>query len=41
MMRYNNNTPFEEFMYRLAIVFGVSAIFLNLIILIFKLLSNG
>ncbi len=36
-MRYNNNTPFEEFMYRFAIVFGVTVIALNLICLIVKL----
>ncbi len=36
-MKYNNNTPFEEFMYRLAIVFGITVITLNLIILISKL----
>ena len=40
-MKYNNNTPFEEFMYRLAIVFGVTVITLNLIILVSKLFIWG
>jgi hypothetical protein len=38
-MKYNNNTPFEEFMYRFAIVFGVTVITLNLIILVSKLIG--
>jgi len=38
-MRYNNNTPFEEFMYRFAVVFGVTVITLNLIILVLKLIG--
>jgi hypothetical protein len=38
-MKYNNNTPFEEFMYRLAIVFGITVITLNLIILVSKLIG--
>ncbi len=38
-MKYNNNTPFEEFMYRFAVAFGVTVIFLNLIILCFKLIG--
>ena len=38
-MRYNNNTPFEEFMYRFAVVFGITVITLNLIILITKLIG--
>ena len=40
-MKYNNNTPFEEFMYRFAIVFGVTVITLNLIILVSKLIGSG
>jgi hypothetical protein len=36
-MKYNNNTPFEEFMYRFAVVFGITVITLNLIILVSKL----
>ena len=40
-MKYNNNTPFEEFMYRFAIIFGVTVITLNLIILVSKLFSWG
>ncbi len=40
-MKYNNNTPFEEFMYRLAIVFGITVITLNLIILVSKLFIWG
>ena len=38
-MRYNNNTPFEEFMYRFAVVFGITVITLNLIILVLKLIG--
>ena len=38
-MKYNNNTPFEEFMYRFAIIFGVTVITLNLIILVSKLIG--
>jgi hypothetical protein len=38
-MKYNNNTPFEEFMYRFAIVFGVTVIVLNLIVLTIKLIG--
>jgi len=35
-MKYNNNTPFEEFAYRFAVVFGVTVIVLNLIVLVSK-----
>ena len=38
-MKYNNNTPFEEFMYRFAVVFGITVITLNLIILVLKLIG--
>jgi hypothetical protein len=38
-MKYNNNTPFEEFMYRFAVTFGVTVIVLNLFILYFKLIG--
>jgi hypothetical protein len=40
-MKYNNNTPFEEFMYRFAVVFGITVITLNLIILVSKLFIWG
>ncbi len=36
-MKYNNNTPFEEFTYRFAIVFGIIAIVLNLVVIISKI----
>ena len=38
-MKYNNNTPFEEFMYRFAVAFGVTVVVINLIILVFKLIG--
>jgi hypothetical protein len=38
-MKYNNNTTFEEFMYRFAVTFGITIIILNLIILVSKLIG--